>query len=106
MLLYLLLQECTRDIAKVALSKMAKGRTDGRTSAIYALTGLALGCCPLFFIFMIISPVIILKASIMNLLMGAFFINVVAWLVIGLLLNLEFFMSQANFENEYDVFIS
>ena len=50
-LLYLLLQECTRDIAKVALSKMAMGRTDGRTSAIYALTGLALGCCPLFFIF-------------------------------------------------------
>ena len=55
---------------------------------------------------MIISPVIILKASIMGVLYFVFFINIVAWLIIAVMLNLEFFMSKANFENEYDVFIS
>ena len=104
--LYLLLRECTRDMSTLALSKITRGMSDTRTSSVLALTGLALGCCPLFFAFMVLSPMMLFKADLVAVLTVAFGVNIACWVLIGLLLNLEFFVAIVRLKLEHDIFIS
>ena len=106
LLLYVLIKECTRDMANMALSKMTRGVTDARTSSIIALTFVALGCCPLFFVYMLLSPIMLFKADLVVLLTVVFALNIACWVLIALLLNLEFFSAMVRFKAEYDIFIS
>ena len=59
--LYVLLKECTKGMGKMALSKMARGQSDARTSTIFALSSVALVCVPIFFIYMLVSPLMLFK---------------------------------------------
>ena len=104
--LYVLLKECTRDMGKMAMSKMTRGKSDARSSIIFALTGMALACNPLFFVFMLLSPLMLFKVDLSSVLTLAFFFNMVCWVLVGLLLNLEFFVAKIRSDVEYDVMIS
>ena len=89
----------------MALSKMTRGSSDARTSCIFALTGLALGCCPLLLVYMIIGLVMLFKAELVVMLTLTIGVNITCWVLIGLLLNLEFITDIVRFRSSYDVFI-
>ena len=104
--LYVLFKECTRDMGKQALSKLTRGKTDARTSVIFALTGIALVCNPLFLVYMLLSPALIFKVELAGMLSLIVGFNVLCWVVIGLLLNLEFVVAKFKAEVDFDVMIS
>jgi len=103
---YVLLKECTKGMGKMALSKMARGKSDARTSLIFTITGIALCCCPLFLAYMLISPVVLFDQVLANQLLIITALNVSCWATVALLLNAEFFLAKVSFKAEYDVFIS
>ena len=84
----------------------SRGKGDTRTSSILVLTGLALGCVPLFFVYMLLSPVMLSSPDLVTLLTVAFAVNLGCWVLIGVLLNLEFVYAMVRWTVEYDVFVS
>ena len=71
----------------MALSKLTRGKSDTRTSVIFALTGIALGCNPLFLTFMVLSPSLIFKVELANMLTLVVGFNILCWVPIGMLLS-------------------
>ena len=106
LLFYLILKECTRDMSEVALSKMARGQSDARTSTIFALSSVALVCVPIFFIYMLVSPLMLFKPDLVFILTLTTGFNGLCWMVIFTLLNLEFLVAMIRHRGEFDVFIS
>ena len=106
LLLYLILQECTRDMSAFALSKMARGITDARTSTIFTMTSIALVCVPIFIIYLLASPMMVLKPNVVFMLTCVTGFNILCWFIISLLLNLEFLVDMVRYQDQYDVFIS
>ena len=118
----------------MALSKLTRGKSDTRTSVIFALTGIALACNPLFLVYMVLSPCLIFKVELAGMLTLVVGFNILCWVLIGhpskirtpcmypcasshmrvacvqvligVLLNLEFFLAKWRAEVDYDVMIS
>ena len=55
---------------------------------------------------MVLSPVIIFKGTLISILYFALFVNIITWLVIVVLLNIEFLIYRQTFSVKYDVFLS
>lgn len=105
-LLLLLLNESTQGMDHLTLHKVVRGHTGQRTVLVGLLLLVALGCLPLFLVFMFISPSISFKSNLHSILNVTFILNLTCWALVGLLLNLEFLSSFMRYKTEYDVFIS
>ena len=105
-LLYLLLTESTQGMDHLTLNKFVRGRAGQRTVLVGLFYLIALGCLPLFLVFMILSPMMAMKSDLSLLLNIVFFLNCSCWVMIGFLLNLEFLSTFMRYRTEFDVFIS
>ena len=105
-LLYLLLTESTQGMDHLTLNKFVRGRAGQRTVLVGLFLLIALGCLPLFLVFMILSPMMAMKSDLSLLLNIVFFLNCSCWVMIGFLLNLEFLSTFMRYRTEFDVFIS
>lgn len=92
-LLYLILYESTLGMDHLTLHKFVRGQTGARTLLVGTLLVLALGCLPLFLVFLLLSAGTAFQGQLHDLLSLTFFLNAGCWVAIGGLLNLEFVSS-------------